>query len=617
MKTLMNIPIKLFLALLGLAGAFAYAPSALAWESIWGHLLENDNNLARLKQQLAGGANPNAPVAGRGNNDQTPLHIAARACALGNLEALLDAGGNPRIATRQGVTPLHLSAGDPHQFGELINAVRMTVPGQDESTRRKCTNGVGLLLRHGANPNHSDLNGETPVHWAARATWHRFNEAQHMEALLRAGGNPNLANLKGEAPLHVAMTHGDGSPYHAGKVRALLKAGAESDAVNGEGLTPLMVWAANSVDDGEPVVLLLQAGASPDRKSPEGDAPLHMALRPSERFEVVEALLAGRADPCVQNAWGYIPYNMAKEGGPSHQALGRAHGHDRACDLKRSEEEETEQLAEQSLEQGASEWEDSGPVWEDDSSWNDESGGEHEWFASNEDAWGGSEVNEGAGDPLEDGSSWNDESGDGYEWFASNEGAWGGSEAGEEAGDPYDAALRQLSGDQQGPSDMAYAPNSVDSYKKALAERERAEREEAERQARAEARRRETERQQVEQNAVTTRGQCDNVCSKLISRCEAENEKLQDNMSPNSSMLQNNKNVANIVQIGLDVVDACIKIAPPHCLQDFYFQDLRRDRVELVETQRPAIENARKLGAGSNWKPTARCQAALKVLGGP
>ena len=49
----------------------------------------------------------------------------------------------------------------------------------------------------------------------------------------------------------------------------------------------------------------------------------------------MKALLAGNADPCVRDAKGFIPYNIAREGGVIHQALDRANGYDRACDKKK------------------------------------------------------------------------------------------------------------------------------------------------------------------------------------------------------------------------------------------------------------------------------------------
>ena len=80
---------------------------------------------------------------------------------------------------------------------------------------------------------------------------------------------------------------------------------------------------------------LVDAGANPDDRNPDGETPLHTAIRSggqSEKPKVVEALLAAGADPCIRDASGYIPYSTAREGGAVHTMLANAGGYDRACD---------------------------------------------------------------------------------------------------------------------------------------------------------------------------------------------------------------------------------------------------------------------------------------------
>ncbi len=83
--------------------------------------------------------------------------------------------------------------------------------------------------------------------------------------------------------------------------------------------------------------MLIGAGADPDRRYPNGEAPLHAAIRTGGyrgKVEVAEALLAGGADPCARDGQDLIPYSIAREGGEIHQALDRADGYDRACDRR-------------------------------------------------------------------------------------------------------------------------------------------------------------------------------------------------------------------------------------------------------------------------------------------
>ena len=88
-------------------------------------------------------------------------------------------------------------------------------------------------------------------------------------------------------------------------------------------------------DHGDTVTVLIDAGADPDRAYPNGDAPLHAAIRSGGnrgKVEAAEALLAGGADPCVRDSRSYIPYHIAPEGGAIHRALDRAGGSDLGCD---------------------------------------------------------------------------------------------------------------------------------------------------------------------------------------------------------------------------------------------------------------------------------------------
>ena len=235
-------------------------------------LASHDKDNGTVRQLLAEGVSPNVPAAFDG---RTAVHNAAKGGAAKNLAAMLQAGGKPNVQDGDGDTPLHLASRGSYASGFSNHPAA-----------------VRVLLQHGA-----DL--------------HRTNNS-------------------GETPLHVAVFTGV-SAAHVGVIKALLDAGARPSAVDGNGLTALQRFSRHSENNGAIVRLLLQAGADPDRKDPQGDAPLHAAIKTGGSYgkaEVVEALLDGGANPCVRDARGSTPYHMSSDLNRIHRALARAGGSD-------------------------------------------------------------------------------------------------------------------------------------------------------------------------------------------------------------------------------------------------------------------------------------------------
>ena len=262
---------------------------------------------SQVRELLARGTDSNVPD----SSGRTAVHAAAGVGAAATLEVLLEAGGDPHVQDRDGDTPLHLAAD-----------ASSPILWEDGSVAA-----IGMLLRYGADPDAANQRGESPLHLTARS----HDGSAGVTLLLGAGADPNRTNGKGDTPLHAALGPNRGVTSVVG---ALLHRGADPAAVNGAGLTPLMTFLRYGPDNGATVTLLLFTGADPDARNPEGETPLHSAIRSGGslgKVEVVEALLAGNADPCVPDAEGFIPYAIAEEGGAIHQALDRAGGHDFAC----------------------------------------------------------------------------------------------------------------------------------------------------------------------------------------------------------------------------------------------------------------------------------------------
>ena len=259
-----------------------------------------------VRSLLAKGADPNIPDrAGR-----TALHGAARLGAVETMSALLDAGGNPNQRDEDGNTPLHF-ASDASQAPLMVHHSIAT---------------IRVLLSARANPNLTNAAGRTPLHLAAGS----HDEPGGVAALLSSGADPNRKDGRGDTALHAAV--GSGWPAVVG---ALLDGGADPRITNADGLTALQLFVWDGPDQGRTAAMLVEAGADPDRKYANGDAPLHAAIRRGGsrgKVEVAEALLATGADPCIRDGRGFIPYSVAAEGGAIHRALDRAGGHDLGCD---------------------------------------------------------------------------------------------------------------------------------------------------------------------------------------------------------------------------------------------------------------------------------------------
>ena len=270
-----------------------------------------ESYVGEVQSLLAKGADPNVPD----REGRTAVHGAAAIIAAETMQALLAAGGNPNRRDRDGNTPLHLASAAPLLSGAVAT--------------------IRLLLRAEADPGIANGEGRTALHLAA--SHHEQPEA--VDALLAHGADANRKDRWGSTALHAAVGPNPGWPGRSGAglpgiVQALLAGGANPRLTDGDGLPALQRFIREGTGSGETTALLIEAGADPNRKYPNGEAPLHAAIRTGGnrgKVAVADALLAGGASPCVRDAQGFYPYSIATEGGPIHRALDRAGGHDLAC----------------------------------------------------------------------------------------------------------------------------------------------------------------------------------------------------------------------------------------------------------------------------------------------
>src|SRR5207244_12367011 len=118
-----------------------------------------------------------------------------------------------------GVTVLAAAALDNVR---LVNAVK----NRDTAT-------VRTLLKQHADPNTPDVDGTTPLIWAAHN-----GDSETGKLLISAGANVKATNRYGVNALVEAATIGD-----VAMMEVLLKAGADPNATYGAGETPLMLAA--------------------------------------------------------------------------------------------------------------------------------------------------------------------------------------------------------------------------------------------------------------------------------------------------------------------------------------------------------------------------------------
>uniref|UniRef100_A0A8C7ZTU1 Ankyrin 1, erythrocytic b n=1 Tax=Oryzias sinensis TaxID=183150 RepID=A0A8C7ZTU1_9TELE len=228
---------------------------------------------------------PNSFRAAVLQDDQTPLHCAARMGHKELVKLLLDYKANPDSATTAGHTPLHIAAREGH-----IHTIR-------------------ILLDAGAQQVKMTKKGFTPLHVASK-----YGKVDVAELLLERGANPNAAGKNGLTPLHVAVHHNN-----LDVVKLLVSKGGSAHSTlwvflkeRRNGYTPLHIAAKQNQI--EVASVLLQNGASPNCESLQGITPLHLASQEG-RPDMVAMLISKQANVNLGNKNGLTPLHLVAQEG--------------------------------------------------------------------------------------------------------------------------------------------------------------------------------------------------------------------------------------------------------------------------------------------------------------
>ena len=237
-------------------------------------------------------------------------------------------------------TSILAAPADAHASAEDDARLRAAIAGPERS---KDLEEVTRLLDKGANPNARDEFGRTAVHYAAGGTTGRHGTGAIFQLLLARGGDCCMKDSQGDTPLHYAVAAANHSLSDSGdvegRIRILLESGADPNEPNRRGYTPFHFSAKTDEFTRGTVVIgsLLQAGADLAAVAADGNTPLHLAAGipvildsghghhffsvgwdagedtltdegiPGNDADVVEALLAGGANPNVVNNAGVTP----------------------------------------------------------------------------------------------------------------------------------------------------------------------------------------------------------------------------------------------------------------------------------------------------------------------